>query len=126
MLAIVFFLTLSTFTSGAPVNAGQLEGLGGFWLLGIASITLPFGFKLEVSSDYIATYFLGVRVKTLRASNIQSLTYANIFGFGGLGAGKGLRIWEKTARGGKYFSIGESVYGKEAIEHAKRVLERHL
>jgi hypothetical protein len=43
--------------------------------------------------------------------------------WGGLGYGKGLKGWEKTRRGRRYFSIAEAPYGKQAIEHAKHVLE---
>ncbi len=126
VLAITLLLTISTFTSRIPVSLGQLEGLAGFWLLGIASITLPFGFTLEIGPDYMATYFLGLRINKLYASDVQSLKYGNIFGFGGLGAGKGLRIWKQTPKGRRYVSVGESMYGKDAIAHAKRVLGRKL
>jgi hypothetical protein len=43
--------------------------------------------------------------------------------FGGLGYGKGLKGWEKTKFGRKYFSLGEQFYGAEAIADARRALQ---
>ncbi len=126
VLAIVFFgLTLPLIVAGLPVPSEKIFGLSVFWLLGIALTILPLGFKLEVSDDFVRTSFFGIRLRELHPSNIQVLEYGNLFRFGGLGVGKGLKGWETTANGGnKYFSIGESAYGKDAIIHAKRVLER--
>ena len=81
-------------------------------------------FKLEVGTDYIKSYFLGLCIRKLRASDIRTLEYGNLMRWGDAGYGKGLKGWEKTKNGGvKYFSMGENFYGKEAIEHVRRVLK---
>lgn len=121
-LVLIVLLALSTLTQGTPIRTGQWVGLGGFLLMSIALTVLPLGFKLEIGGNYVKSYFLGFCVRYIHASNIQSMSYGNLFGFGGFGAGKGLRIWERTRNGRRYVSIGESAYGKEAIEHARRVL----
>jgi len=126
ILALILLLALSTLTQGTPIRTGQWVGLGGFVLMGIALTVLPLGFRLEIGEDYVKSYFLGFCVRDIHASTIQSVKYGNLFGFGGLGAGKGLRIWERTKSGKRYTSIGESAYGKEAIEHARRVLEANV
>ena len=123
ILVIVFFgLTLPLLIAGLPVPTQKLLGLGMFWLMGIALTILPLGFKLEVGDSYVKTYFFGIRIRKLNASDVQAVEYGNIFRLGGLGMGKGIKIWEKTSKGSKYFSIGESAYGEEAIAHAKRVM----
>jgi hypothetical protein len=122
-LAIVFFgLTLPLIVAGVPVEKGKLIGLSGFWILGIIMILIPLTARLEVGGDCVKMYFLGFKTRTLKATNIEVLEYSNLFR-GGLGAGKAIKGWEKTGSGHKYFSIGEGYYGKEAIAHAKKVLD---
>ena len=122
VLAIVLILTLFDWFGNAPLDSTQIIGLGTFWLIGILITIVPFGFRLEIGGDYIKTYFLGFTIRDLQASNVQVMEYGNLLR-GGLGAGKGLKIWEKTKKGKRYFSIGENAYGKEGIAHAKRALE---
>lgn len=131
-LAILFFgLTLPLIIEGASVPMGQLLGLAGFWLIGIAVTVVPLGFKLEVGDDYIKTYFAVFMIKEISSSDVENIKYENITAWG-IPVGKGIKIWIRdTSRSGFSIkpkwafdaSIGESVYGKEAIAHARRVLE---
>ncbi len=82
----------------------------------------PFVIKLEIAGDTVKSFFLGFCTKELKASDIKSLTHRDLFP-GGLGFGKGLIIHAVDKGVSKRFSIGENLYGKEAIEHVKRVLE---
>lgn len=124
VLAIVFFgLTLPLIVEGAPVGAGKLLGLIGFWVMGIILTLIPLAFKLEVGETYVRTYFFYFRILNLLPSNIEAMEYDNLF-HGGLGVGKGLNIRINLNGKSKNTSIGENIYGKEAIMHAKRVLEQ--
>jgi hypothetical protein len=123
MLAIVFFgLTLPLIVEGAPLEMKKLMALAGFWAMGIVLTILPLLWKLEVGQDYVKTYFLGFCVMNVRSSDVQVLVYGNLF-VGGLG-GKGLTFRALTRGRSKAYSIGEAFYGKEAIAHVRRVLER--
>lgn len=128
MLVLIFFgLTLPLLVDRVPAEKGKIIGLTVFWLIGIGLTLLPFAFKLEVGNDFVRTSFFGFKVRELHSKDIQVLEYGNILRLGGLGAGRGLKGWEGTKRGGsRYFSLGEAAYGKEAISHAKRVLEQKL
>ena len=87
---------------------------------------VPFLSKLEVGKDYVRAYFLGIPMNHIRSSELLSIDYGNLMRFGGLGYGKGLKIWIQTKAGAKkYYDIGENFYGKEAIAHARRVLENN-
>jgi hypothetical protein len=124
-LVIVFLgLTIPIIVQGTPVPAGQLYGLAGFWVIGIVLTIVPLCFRMEIDNDSVRSFFLGFMIRDLHASNIQSIEYTNLKGWGVLSFGKGLKGWEKTGRGSKYFSIGDNAYGKEAIDHARRVLEK--
>jgi len=124
ILGLVFLLsTLPVLVSEAPVSQGKLRGLLVFWLVGIALSISPLLFKLEVGADYIKTYFLNFNIRTIHSSNVLVIEYGNLLKAGGLGIGKGLKVWEKSSKGRKYFSIGENMYGKEAITRAKKALE---
>src|SRR5262249_38358835 len=109
-----------------PIDGKKLFG---FCLLSSISVVLgviPFGAKLEIGDDYVKSYLFGFCLRNLRAQNIERVVYTNLF-LGGLGQGKGLKGWEKLSSGRKkYFSLGDQIYGKEAIAHAKRVLEAQL
>ncbi|MEK7113598.1 MAG: hypothetical protein AAB873_02095 [Patescibacteria group bacterium] len=126
MLLVLFFgLTLPAIIEGSPLPKNELFGLLGFWFIGLVVTFLPLAFKIEIGVDYVKTYFFKFQLRDLRPANIQVLEYGNILR-GGLGVGKGIKGWEKTRNGNlKYFSIGETGYGKEAIAHAKRVLENN-
>jgi hypothetical protein len=123
VLAILFFgLTLPVIIAGTPVPQEQLLGVVGFWVLGILVTVVPLGFRIEIDDSSVKAYFLNFQIRHLRSANIRSLEYGNLTGWWILPFGKGLKGWERTNRGSKYFSIGENTYGKEAIEHARRVL----
>jgi hypothetical protein len=126
ILVIIFFgLTLPLLIGGSPISTEKLVGLIGFSIMGILLIVVPLCFRMEIDKDSVKAYFLNFQIRDLRPSNIQSLEYTNLMGWGVLPFGKGLRGWEKTKTGGrKYFSIGEGAYGKVAIEHAQRILEQ--
>ena len=81
-------------------------------------------FKLEVGVDYIKSYFVGLCIRTLHASDIQALEYGNLMRWGSAGYGKGLKGWEKIRDGRiTYFTLGENFYGEETIEHVRQVLD---
>lgn len=122
ILAIVFFgLTLPLIIEGAPIPTQKLLALGGYWLFGIALTAYPLGFKLEVAGDYVKAYLFGITVSNVHSSEVQSVSYGNLF-FGSLG-GKGLTYRALVNGKNKTYTVGEIIYGKDAIAHAKRVLE---
>jgi hypothetical protein len=111
-LVIVFFgLTLPLIVEGTAVPTGQLYGLVGFWIIGIVLTIAPLCFKMEIDNESVRSFFLGLLIRDLHSSNIQSIEYTNLTGWGVLSFGKGLKGWEKTRGGSKYFSIGENAYG---------------
>jgi hypothetical protein len=124
VLGIVFFgFTLPIFLEGQAPSGQKVFALCLFWLAGIALTWLPFAFTLEVGDRYVRTSLLGFQIRKVTASNVELLEYGNLFRAGGLGMGKGLKIWEKTNNGLKYFSIGEGAYGTDAIADARRALQ---
>jgi len=122
-LAIVFFgLTLPLIVEGTPVETTKLLGLVGFWLIGIVVTIYPLCFKLEVGSDYVKSYLFGITISNVRSLDIQTISYGNLF-FRSLG-GKGLTYRTLINGKSKTYTVGEIIYGKDAIVHAKRVLEQ--
>ena len=125
VLAILFFgLTLPLIIEGSAVEERKLLGLGIFWIVGILLTVVPLGANLEVGEDYVKTYLFGfTTTPKIRASDVQVLVHGNLF-HGGLGFGKGINFRALRDGRSKAFSISEAIYGKEALAHAKRVLER--
>ncbi|OGZ45217.1 MAG: hypothetical protein A3C84_02700 [Candidatus Ryanbacteria bacterium RIFCSPHIGHO2_02_FULL_48_12] len=126
ILLVPLLLLIPLFEAGMPIESGRLVGYGILSLLATVLAVIPFGARLEIGEDYIKTYLFGLTTTPkIHASDIQVLEYGNLFR-GGLGYGKGINF--RALRGGKSkaYSIGESIYGKEAIAHAKRVLESQL
>jgi RHS repeat-associated protein len=125
VLAIVFFgLTLPLIIEGAPLETTKLMGLAGFWLIGIALTLYPLGFELEVGSDYVHGSLYGLTISDVHSSDVRAVVYGNLF-FGSLG-GKGLTYRTIINGRSKTYTVGEIIYGKEAIEHARRVLSSGL
>lgn len=122
---IVFFgLTLPRLLEGS-LETRHIQALGGFYLMTLIFGLAPFLSKLEVGKDYVRAFPFGFPGNYIRASEIIVLEYGNLMRFGGLGYGKGLKIWVQTKSGSrKYYDIGELFYGKEAVDHVRRVLER--
>lgn len=123
ILALLFFgITLPSIISGEHYS--QIIGKQGpLWLLGIIITILPLGSRFEVGKDYIKTYLFGVRVDTLKASDVETIKYGKVKRWGVVGMGNGLMGWKKTSHGRSYFSFSEAGFGKEAIMDAKRALE---
>jgi hypothetical protein len=128
MLFLIVFLglTLPALIDGT-LQMHQIEALVGFYVWIILLSLFPFFSWVEVGKDYVKTYLFGLRTSYIDASDVLVLEYGNLMRFGGLGYGRGVKLWAKTKSGGKrYFSPGENIYGKEAVAHVKRVLEsRH-
>jgi hypothetical protein len=121
VLAIVFFgLTLPLIIEGVPVEAKRLLGLAGLWLIGIAATIYPLGFQLEIGRDYVHGRLFGITISNVRSSDVQAIKYGNLY-FGSLG-GKGLTFSAVVNGRSKTYTVGEIIYGKEAIEHARLVL----
>lgn len=99
-------------------------GLAIFAIVSVIIVLAPLAFSLEVGSNYIKTRFLGFIIWDLKSSDVKSLEYQNMLR-GNLGVGKGLIIRANFAGKNKNFTIGEKLYGKNAIEDAKRALENH-
>jgi hypothetical protein len=128
---LFFGLTLPLIIEGAPVPLEQLLGLATFWLLCIALTVVPLGARLEVGEDYIKSYLFGfTTTPKIHRSDVDQIRYENLTAWG-ISLGKGIKIWRKDAGRSQFSikpkwafdaSIGESAYGKEAIDHARRVL----
>ena len=101
---IVFFgLTLPRLLDGS-LEIRHIQALGGFYLI-ILIFTLAFFLsKLEVGKDYVRAHLLGFPGNYIRASEVIVLEYGNLMRFGGLGYGKGIKIWVQTRSGGKKYS----------------------
>jgi hypothetical protein len=126
LLVAPIVLLVPLLESGGPITGMKLFGYCLLSGISVGVALAPLGFKLEIGDDYVKTLFCGFCLRTLHASRIRVVAYGNLFR-GGLGYGKGLNGWERLPSGrSKYFSIGEKAYGKEAIVHAKRVLESGL
>ncbi len=106
---------------GVPLDQKRLIGYLILSGLSILLAIIPFFARLEVGVDYVKNHFLGFCISTIKIDDVIDINYGNLFK-GGLGYGKGLNI--RVRKGlGKNHSISEKIWGKEAIEHAKRVLE---
>lgn len=122
-LLVFLGLTLPRLIEGT-FESHHIKGLLGFYAIISILALVPFVSKLKVWEDHVETYFLGFRTSNIHSSDILVIEYGNLMRFGGLGYGKGIKVWAKTKSGRKrYFDVGENMYGKEAIAHAKRVLE---
>ena len=107
------------------IQEHELQGLAGFWGIGILLAVMPFGFRLEVEKDHVRSYFLHFRLSDVDPSSVRIVEYGNLFR-SGLGFGKGLRYRALVNGKSKAYSIGENFYGKEAIAHARHILESQL
>lgn len=125
LLLIVPFLLLIPLFESESIEGKKLFGYGILSLTAVILAATPLAIKLEITKDSVRSYFFGFCVKELRPSNIQSITYGNLFR-GGLGFGKGLIIYANVKGKSTRFSMGEMLYGKKAIQHAKRVLEQGI
>ncbi len=115
-----FFLTLPLFFSRGSIEHNKIIGISGFWVLSIILALAPFTMRLEIDGDEVKSYLFGFRILKLQSSNVKSITYGNLMK-GGLGFGKGLIIRVNINGRGKTLTIGENLYGKEAIENIKSV-----
>ena len=122
-LVVPLILLVPLLETGAPIEDGKLVGYFVLPFMAIIVAFAPFGFRLEVGSRCVRTLFFRLCLREIDARRVQSVTYGNLFR-GGLGHGKGLKGWELVNGKHKYFSLGEKMYRKEAIEHARRILER--
>lgn len=123
VLIFPLLLTLVILAEGAAAQQNEWVGVGIFWILGLLVTFVPLGSKLEVGEDYIKTYLFGfTTTKKISSSDVQALTYGNIFK-GNLGFGKGINFTVLRNNKSKAHSLSERIYGKEAIDHAKHVLQ---
>jgi len=127
ILAFVLIgITLPAILSGEVLSQQKIVGQGIFILFGLLLTLAPLAGRFEVGKDYIKAYFFGICVDHMHASDIETIKYGKIIRWGVVGMGNGLMGWVKTKNGHRYFSFSETGYGKEAILHAKRVLEQHI
>lgn len=115
-------LTIVLILENDQVKIRELVGLGGFWLIALILVFMPFFSRLEIKNGVVQTYIFNFRILELHSSDIQSMNYGNLF-HGGLGYGKGLNIRAIINGKNRTTSIGEKFWGKEAIKHVKRALE---
>ncbi|MBI4118578.1 MAG: hypothetical protein HY455_03530 [Parcubacteria group bacterium] len=114
-LGVVFLLGDNPMTTEKWIGFSILSGMA------ILIALIPFAGKLEVGSNYARTYFLNFPVTTIQISDVQAIQYGKLFR-GGLGYGNGLNIRFVVNGKSKFTSIGENLYGIEAIAHVSRVL----
>lgn len=123
-LIFPLLLTLISILDEGKVPLNEWMGLSIFWLIGIIVLFVPCTLKIKIVEDGIETYFLNFRTNKIYSSNVQSIEYGNLF-HGGLGVGKGIKIWTKKNSGSlTYYSIGEKAYGEEALLEIKKVLSK--
>lgn len=102
-------------------SMGRITGFGLFMLITCAILFLPFVVKLEVGDGYIKSYLFGFLTLVILSKDVLSIKYGNLFR-GGLGHGKGLNILFLKDGKNRSTSLGEKLWGKEAIAHIRRVL----
>jgi len=119
---IIPLLLIAPLLSSEVSLENRLIGFGVFLLITLAIILVPLVSRLEIGRDFVRSRILGFSTLELHPSDIQAIEYGNLFR-GGLGVGKGLNIRAIVNGKIKNTSIGEKLYGKEAVEHARRVLE---
>ena len=124
-LAIPLLLLAPLFEGDGQITNEKLLGYGVLTFFALFLTLLPLGAKLEISNGHIRSYFWGFCVSHVEVANVIAATYGNLFK-GGLGFGKGLIIQAATAKKSKSYSFGEKFFNKDAIMHAKQVLESHL
>ncbi len=122
LVIVPVLLLVPLLESGTPIDSGKLFGFMILSLLALFLVLLPIPARLKINNDTVKSFFLGFCLMELKASSIQLVQYGNLF-HGGLGIGKGLKIRAIVNGKSKGYTIGEKFYGKEAIAHAKRVLE---
>ena len=100
----------------------KLVGFSLFLLITLLLIVIPLEARLDVEDEVVRTRLFGFRLLEIRPSDVQVMSYGNLF--------RGSWIWKRSQYSGhnhgksKSASIGEKLYGKEAVAHAKCVLER--
>lgn len=123
-LLVFLGLTLPRLIEGT-LETRHMQGLAVFYLVIFVLGITPFFAKLVVGKDYVKSYYFGLCTANIRASEILVVEYGRLMRFGGLGFGNGLKIATGTQGGRtKYYSIGESLFGADAIKHARQVLEK--
>ncbi len=123
LLVFPLLLTLITIFEGNTSTSNEWIGIVFFWLLCVLVTFVPALFSIKVGNSFIETYFLNFRTKRVQVADVEVIEYGNLFR-GGLGVGKGLKIWVRNPSGSRsYRSIGEKAYGKEAITHIRKILE---
>jgi hypothetical protein len=121
ILIVPLILLVPLFEGGTQIEDGKLIGYCILSFLAIILALTPFAARLEIDQDSVKSYFLNFRVSDLCASDVQVVEYGNLFRGGGIGGGKGLNIRVKKGLS-KTYSVGEKLYGTEAIIHAYKVL----
>jgi len=99
------------------------------WVPFILLMFVPLVYKLEIGSNYVKNTFLGFTIMKLSFENIESVTYGNVYMWGGLYNnrgfiyGKGLAVLTYINGTRKVYGISEKLYGKKAINNIKYVLK---
>ena len=125
-LIILFFPLL--FTIAIILDGEASPYLFLIWIPFLLLILIPLGYKLEVGDNFIRNSFLGFSTMKLSSGDVQSINYGGIGLWGGvypsrsITHGKGLAILASVNGISKTYGLSEKLYGKEAIEHVKRVL----
>lgn len=123
ILLLPLILLIPLFINGESLKENELFAVIGAVVLVFLIVVATLGWKIKVSSNEAKNYFFGFLITTMNRSNVKSVAYKNLFR-GGLGVGKGLIIQLTTDKGRiKTISIGEKLYGKDAIEHIRNVLD---
>ncbi len=122
ILVFPFLMTVVTFTEAESPANGELIGLLIFWLLATLPTLFLMGAKIEVASEYVRPYILWLPRAKINKSSVQKIEYGNLL-FGGLGVGKGIKIYFDNGSVTKRISIGVDAYGEKVIEDVKKALQ---
>ena len=122
-LLIIPLLLVIPLLEGGGFDSRKLLGYSIFAFVGGLLVALPLAMKLEVKQNTVKSYLFGFQVREIRASEVQSINYTNLF-HGGLGFGKGLVVQVKKKGVNTRMSIGEKLFGKQAIEDVRQALKK--
>ncbi len=123
LLAMPVVLGLVLILGNSPMTAER--GIGYLILSGMAVLVavIPIGSRLEIGSDFVRSRFFDFVILEIKAKDVLEIKYGPLMR-GHMGYGKGLIIQAVLHGKNRSTSLGERLYGKEAIAQAKMALEK--
>ena len=127
MFVVFTLLFIPIVLSDSIPLENKLIGLFGFFFVFLFAFLYGYLTLIVISKEGILTVYHFIYIKGLQysAKDIVAMEYGNLFK-GGLGAGKGLNIIIKKNGREINTSIGEDLFGKEAIQQIQAALTKKI